>query len=160
MPEEASTRAIAAPASPRVHGRAEGNELHDGAVRSGAVGARQRYSPYRGLACAVAVALGIALVVDVAATDRRLWGRHVAESLALEAVLWVVSENNRETQRKMFDYFEEQRPLVEASARDFELNAYWRDMRTQTANTDWCATASWRRPQCRLTAHAVPAGTR
>ncbi len=137
-PAARAPNAAIGPASPSVHGRAvDGDELHDGAVRSGAVGARARYSPKRSLACAFAVALGTALVVYVATTDRRLWARQAAESLALEAVLWVVSEHHRETQRKMYDYFEAQRPLVEASARDFELNAYWRDMRVGSRNTDW-----------------------
>ena len=63
--------------------------------------------------------------------------RHAAESDALGLLLWLVSSQNRATLASNRAYFESQRPLVEASARDFELLEYWADMRVSSSQTDW-----------------------
>ena len=70
--------------------------------------------------------------------DRRLWGRQVAQSEALETLLWFVSPANRETQRLAHEYYLSQRPLILESARNFEALEYWtEDVRPSTMYLYW-----------------------
>jgi hypothetical protein len=94
----------------------------------------------RNLCCAAACVFALfALGGSVVGSDPRMWRRHAAESDALGLILWLVSSQNRATLAHNREYFEAQRPLVEASARDFELLEYWSDMRVGSAQTDWRA---------------------
>merc|ERR1740130_1148128 len=120
----------------------EDEEAFDGATE----GAPNRVQNRRKLGAALACLLvtAIAIVAIVSTNDMRMLNRNIAESDTLALILWLVSAQNRATVRHSKEFFESQRELVKASARNFELLEYWRDMRVTSKTTDWYPMISLR----------------